>query len=282
MLAAGPLAVVASFLPFYTNGSSVNVWRTGLFPIAFVIVVVVLATAVLVSLAGLTHLNVANGVLGYRLPQLLLALSSFAALLALAFFFAERGGSGLGLGYFLLLISAIGSCAGATLFVNEGRSRRTQWPATPARPAASSAIAIGDIVVLVAGALAVIGSFLPFYKTEFFSPVVGVQSNSYNSWDTDFQLLFPVATLIAVFTILAALLVALDKFADIEFAVLGIDSRRLPLALGFFATVLALAYLIQDKDPIDLGTGFWLLLAASVASTAGSALVRNEQTTGAV
>jgi len=136
----------------------------------------------------------------------------------------------------------------------------------------------GEIVVMAAGAVALIASFLPFYKQEF-ATFEGTDTKNFSAWSSDFPLLFPVATLIAIFAVVAGLLVVLTKFANVDLSrgFLGFGFSQLLLALGFFSAILALAYLIQDKGTTDTGFGYWLLLIAGLASVVGAVLVRNER-----
>jgi len=124
----------------------------------------------------------------------------------------------------------------------------------------------GEIVVLAAGAVGLIAAFLPFYKN----------GESANSFDEG---LFPVATLIALFVVAAAVLVALVKFANVNLSagVLGFGFVQLLLALGFFAAILAIAFLIAEKGSVDFGFGYYLLLIAGVGSVVGAVIMRNER-----
>jgi len=137
----------------------------------------------------------------------------------------------------------------------------------------------GEIVVMAAGAVALIASFLPFYKQETFNAELETVDKNFSAWSSDFPFLFPVATLIAIFAVVAGLLVVLTKFANVDLSrgFLGFGFTQLLLALGFFSAILALAYLIQDKGTTDTGFGYWLLLIAALASIVGAVLIRNER-----
>jgi len=121
-------------------------------------------------------------------------------------------------------------------------------------------------VVMAAGAVGLIAAFLPFYKN----------GESVNSFDEG---LFPVATLIALFVLVAGVLVALVKFANVNLSagVLGFGFVQLVLALGFFAAILAIAFLIAEKGPADFGFGYYLLLIAGIGSVVGAVIMRNER-----
>ena len=132
----------------------------------------------------------------------------------------------------------------------------------------------GEIVVMAAGGVALIASFLPFFSID----EAGVDE-SYSSLSTGFPTLFPVATLIPVAIIAAAVLLVLTKFANMTIGdVLGIGLVQLIIALSFFGALLALAYLIQDTpEGLDKGFGYWLLLLSGLASIVGAILVSNER-----
>src|SRR6266511_181506 len=97
----------------------------------------------------------------------------------------------------------------------------------------------------MAGAgVAFIFSFAPFITYELL-----VTSDSRSAWGSGF---FPVATLIPIFAVVAGVLVALVKFANVRYpssGVLGFGWHSLLLALTFFAAILTVAYLIVDKGP---------------------------------
>jgi hypothetical protein len=129
----------------------------------------------------------------------------------------------------------------------------------------------GEIVVMAAGAVCLIFSFLPFYEIDF----NGFGSDDVSAWGDG---LFPVATLIVVFAVIAAVLVALTKFANVTVTgFLGFGLIQLLIACSFFATILALAYLIVDKGAADFGFGYFLLLIGAVGSLVGSILIMNER-----
>jgi hypothetical protein len=126
----------------------------------------------------------------------------------------------------------------------------------------------GEIVILAAGAVALIASFLPFYDPDF--------GDSVSSWD---DAVFPVGTLIMVFAVAAAVIVALNKFANVNITgFLGFGVVQLLIALGFFSAILAIAFFIYDPFAgVDKGIGFWLMLLSGIASLVGGILVMNER-----
>jgi hypothetical protein len=128
----------------------------------------------------------------------------------------------------------------------------------------------GEIVIMAAGAVCLIFSFLPFFTID----VAGFDDDI-SAWGEG---LFPVATLIVLFTVIAGLLVVLTKFANMTIGgILGFTLVQLLIVCGFFATILALAYLILDKGQYDFGIGYFLLLIGAIGSLVGAVLVMNER-----
>jgi hypothetical protein len=128
----------------------------------------------------------------------------------------------------------------------------------------------GEIVVMAAGAVGIIATFLPFADPPF--------GDSANAWDGDFFGLFPVATLIGIYVFVAGGLVALTKFANVNITnVLGFGLVQIVLVLGLFATLQALAYLLTEFGGADRGFGYWILLLSAIASLVGAILMRNER-----
>lgn len=133
----------------------------------------------------------------------------------------------------------------------------------------------GEIVIMAGGAVALVFSFLPFYKLD-----VGGLSDDVSAWGSG---LFPIATLIPIFAAIAGILVALRAFANFDYpanGVLGFGWNSLLLALTFFAAVLALGYLIQDKGAYDLGFGYFFVFIGAIGSFVGAILLQNEARTG--
>ena len=128
----------------------------------------------------------------------------------------------------------------------------------------------GEIVVMAGGAVALIFSFLPFYTLD-----LGPVDDDVSAWGEG---LFPVATLIVIFAVIAGLLVVLTKFANMTIAgFLGFGFTQLLLAASFFSAILALAYLLRDNGGADFGFGYFLVLIGSLATLVGSILIVNER-----
>jgi hypothetical protein len=129
----------------------------------------------------------------------------------------------------------------------------------------------GEITIMAGGGVALIGSFLHFYT-------LSGASYSASAWSSGF---FPVATLMVIFTVISAVLIALTKFANVQLPerVLSFTWTQIYLVLGFFAALYAVAFLITDKSGRSFGIGFWLILIGCVASLVGAILLLRERAT---
>jgi hypothetical protein len=127
----------------------------------------------------------------------------------------------------------------------------------------------GNIVILVAGIVMLIASFLDFYE---FGPV------SASSWDRD-TFLFGIATLPVLFGLIMAAHVALTAFASVNLPdrPLTFTWDQVHIALGFQSTIMMIAFLLRDKGFLDFGIGFWLMLLSAIALLVG-AIMRQRET----
>ena len=137
----------------------------------------------------------------------------------------------------------------------------------------NSKLTPGNLVILVAGVVVLIGSFLDFYKIDF-----GPVSTSDSAWSSDLAL-FPIATLPAIFGVIMALHVALSAFANVNLPdrVLGLTWDQVHVALGFQSAIMMFLFLFRDKLGFDFGIGFFLMLLASIALLVG-AIMRQRET----
>lgn len=133
----------------------------------------------------------------------------------------------------------------------------------------------GEIVVMAGAGLAFLFSFFPFYSGRS-----GIGNTS--AWGSG---RFPVATLIVFFAVAAGVLVALVRFANVQYppgGFLGFAWNQLLVALTFFAAILGLAFLIVDKGPFyKLGFGFWLVFIGAIGTLVGAIIMMNEAKTRA-
>src|SRR4249919_1079421 len=110
----------------------------------------------------------------------------------------------------------------------QGRSPRKEAP----NPA--------EITILAGAGVVLIFSFLSFYEVS-----LGGFSDSTNAWGSG---LFPLATLIVVFAVLAGLLVGLELLGvSVPDRIVTFSRIQLLLLCGGFATLQSLAYLIVDR-----------------------------------
>ena len=133
-----------------------------------------------------------------------------------------------------------------------------------------------NIVILAAGAVMLIASFLAFYTYG---------SLSWSAWSSQKPFaLFPLATLVALFGVLMAAQVAIAAFASgvkLPEKVLGLTWDQIHLALACQAVIMMIAFLIRDHGGASFGIGFWLLLLASIALVVGAVLRMQEKPAGA-
>jgi hypothetical protein len=151
------------------------------------------------------------------------------------------------------------------------------------------------IVILAAGAVALIASFLAFYKYSYGGIAIsqadrnaaraagislpgGGSSKSFSAWSSSGFGLFPLATLPALLGLVMALQVGLTTFADVKLParVLGFDWLQIHLVLGVQAVVLMLAYLLVNKGPATYGIGYWLMFVASIGLVVGAVMLSRE------
>ncbi len=148
-------------------------------------------------------------------------------------------------------------------------------------------LSTANIVILVAGVVMLIASFLAFNKISipsFNSGGVkfGGGSHSYSAWSSHF---FLIATIPALIGIVMAAHVAVVGFAPqvkLPEKVLGLTWNQIHLVLGFQATMMMLAFLIQSTSPLDKGIGLFLMLIAAVALLVGAVLRMQEKPNPAI
>ncbi len=134
-------------------------------------------------------------------------------------------------------------------------------------------ISPANIVILIAGVVILIASFLAFYKLEIPKQTLGNitigGSTSYNAWSTG---QFLIATLPALLGAVMAAHVVLAAFSNVDLpeTVLGLTWDQIHLALGFQAALMMIAFLIRSNPYSSFGIGFWLMLVAGVALLVGA------------
>ena len=150
--------------------------------------------------------------------------------------------------------------------------RRLYLYSPPASP--KEHLTAGNLVILGAGAVMILGSFLPFWKLNAAALIGG--DLSFNAWDRSF--FFPVTVipvLCAAVMILGVLLRAVLHLASLP-RLLGFTWDQLHFACATQAAVMMLAFAIEGHPGFQLGTGFYLMLLAGVALVAGAVMRSRE------
>ncbi len=126
----------------------------------------------------------------------------------------------------------------------------------------------GEIVIMASGVVALIFSFFDFFGSDF--------GGGRSAWGSGF---FPIATLMVIFVVVMAAQIALTKLAGVALPDLpaGFTWEQVHLALGFFAALYALAWLIVDAGLLDRKVGFWLIFVSCIAAFVGAILLQRER-----
>jgi len=124
----------------------------------------------------------------------------------------------------------------------------------------------GEIVIMAAGAVMLIFSFLHF-------------AGDTSAWGSH---LFPIATLLPIYGVIMALQVALTKFANVSLpdSILGLTWEQIHLALGLMAALMAIGWLLTDLG--DKQIGMWFEILGGLALAVGAFLLQRERHTGAI
>jgi hypothetical protein len=139
----------------------------------------------------------------------------------------------------------------------------------------SKKVTPAEIVILAAGVVTFVFSFLPFYKAASVAGIT-VSRASVSAWGKG---LFPVATLIPIFGIVMAAQIAVTKWTSVRLPehVLGFTWEQIHVALGLFAALLAICYLIVDRFGADFGFGFFLVLIGAIGLAVGAIMLQLER-----
>jgi hypothetical protein len=138
-------------------------------------------------------------------------------------------------------------------------------------------ISPANLVILIAGGVMLIASFLAFHKISVPSfdvggAHIGGGTKSYNAWSTGH---FLIATIPALLGVVMAVHVALETYApnvSLPERVLGFTWTQVYLIFALQATVMMLAFLIQNLSPLDRGIGLYLMLIAAIALLVGTVM----------
>jgi hypothetical protein len=122
-----------------------------------------------------------------------------------------------------------------------------------------------NIVILAAGAVMLIGSFLNFYTFGPFSSSAWGGASGFG--------VFGIATVVVLCGVVMAAQVGVAAFAsgvNLPDQLLGLTWDQLHLAMGAQATLMMLAFLIRSKSSLSFGIGFWFMLLAAIALLVGA------------
>ena len=144
----------------------------------------------------------------------------------------------------------------------------------------------GNLVIIVAGALMLIASFLDFnkYSSSGTTVTVGGQtihvggsaSVSYSAWGSHEFLIATIPVLLGVIMAVHVALVVFAHNVNLPERVLGFTWTQIHLVLAGQATLMMLAFLIRDTSPLGRGIGMYLMLIAAIALLVGAILRARE------
>jgi len=146
-------------------------------------------------------------------------------------------------------------------------------------------LSTANLVILIAGAVMLIASFLAFHKIS--SPSItlggvhiGGGSKSYNAWSTGHFLISTIPALLGIVMAAQVAIVAFASGVKLPEKVLGLSWNQIHLVLGFQATIMMLAFLVQDTGSLDKSVGLYLSLLAAIALLVGAILRMQERPAG--
>lgn len=129
----------------------------------------------------------------------------------------------------------------------------------------------GEFVIMTAGVLILIFSFLPWYHLDASNAQTDV-----TAWGHG---LFPVAALVPVAGIVMALQVALDRVGRVSMSrrVSDFTWEQIHLVLALVALTIVVCYAGVDKGVFSFGLGYYLIFICSAGLVVGAVLLRNER-----
>ena len=251
IMIAGAVMLVASFLDFAFKTSA---WGTYLFPVATLLPLYGVIMALQIALTKFANVNLPDRVAGFTWEQVHLVLGLLAGFMAIGWLITDLVTEGhRSLSRDSRRHRARGrrgdDAAGAPNRRDRLTGRTPHMNQTKLSPA--------NIVILAAGAVMLVGSFLAFYSYSGF----GVR-RSFSAWSgaNGFGI-FGIATVIVLCGVVMAAQVAVVTFASgvsLPDKLLGLSWDQVHLALGFQATLMMLAFLIRSKGrrkPAASGSG---------------------------
>jgi hypothetical protein len=141
----------------------------------------------------------------------------------------------------------------------------------------------GEIVIAAGAIVTLIFSFFHFYsypsgpsvRLPNGTTIGGGGGGGVSAWGKG---LIPVATLIVLLTVVMGVQIILTKVFNLDLGpgIAGFTWVQVHLALGFFAAVDAVAFLLVAK-PGDTGVGLIFMLIGSIACLVGAVLLSRER-----
>jgi hypothetical protein len=134
----------------------------------------------------------------------------------------------------------------------------------------------GEILIVAGAFVTLVFSFLHFYT----APTIVVRgftiSGNLNAWASA---LVPTVTIIVLFNVVMAVQVVLTRLFNIDLGpgILGFSWPQVHVALGFFALLDTLAFIVVGKGGYSVGIGLIFMLIGSAACFVGAILVANER-----
>jgi len=125
----------------------------------------------------------------------------------------------------------------------------------------------GEIVIVAAGAVALVFSFFPWYRSGPFHV---------SAWG---RTLFPLATLVPLLGSLMMGQVLVDKLAGVRLPrrVGDFTWEQVHLVAAIGAVIIVVCYLLVDRAGISFGFGFYFELVAAIALVVGAVMIRKER-----
>lgn len=126
----------------------------------------------------------------------------------------------------------------------------------------------GEFIIMTAGVLALIFSFLPWYHVS--------RGNDVTAWAAG---LFPFAALVALAGMVMAVQVALDRVARVSMPrrVSDFTWEQVHMVLALLALLMVLCYAIVKKAGITFALGYYLDFACAAGLLIGAVLLRQER-----
>ncbi|MEX2108549.1 MAG: hypothetical protein WD827_06655 [Solirubrobacterales bacterium] len=283
VMISGAVVLIGSFFPFLSiaggelgegaPGLDWNAWSNALnlFPLTALLVLYAVAVSGQLVLARYANFKLPDRIVGFTWADLRLLFGVLATLTMLGYLLREfpEGGVDKGFGLYAVTLGAIGLLVGAVMEHRDNRLPSASHQEKTGPPSQ------GDIAILVAGGVMLLGSFLT---------VLSGDGEGINAWHEGLIPLYlvPVALGLAM-----AAHIALTTFGSIRIPdrILGIEWNEVHRGFGIHAALMMLAFWVgnffftvadESVPNPDKGVGFWLMLIAALGLAAGAILRTRE------